>query len=135
MPETTLAKKLRILPGNRLLLLNAPDGYLTLLAPLPDGVEVASGATEHTGTFDVVQAFTHDRAALDRLWPTALAATRPGGVLWICWPKQSAKLATDLDRDALWAAVHTHGWSGVTSVSVNATWSALRFRPHEEVGR
>lgn len=130
MADTTLAKKLLIKTGHRVLIINAPDTYLSELKPLPDGAETT---TEPTGTFDVVQLFARDAAALDRDWPRAVEATGPGGVLWIAWPKQSAQVRTDLNRDILWARLHAMGWDGVTAVSVNAMWSALRFRPVDEV--
>lgn len=131
MADTALAKKLLIRPGNRVLVLNAPEGYRDELGPLPDGAEVA---TEPEGAFDVVQLFARDTAELDRDWPAASAATKPGGVLWVAWLKQSAKSPTDLNRDILWSRLRTTGWTGVASVSVNAMWSALRFRPEGEVG-
>lgn len=131
MADTALAKKLLIRPGNRVLVLNTPEGYRDALEPLPDGVEVR---TEPTGTFDVVQLFAREMAELDRDWPAASVATKPGGVLWVAWLKQSAKLPTDLNRDILWARLRTAGWTGVASVSVNEMWSALRFRPEGEVG-
>ena len=52
MADTPLAKKLGIKPGHKVLVLNAPDGYLSMLDPLPDGAEVK---TEGAGTFDVVE--------------------------------------------------------------------------------
>jgi hypothetical protein len=55
-----LAKKLQIRPGNRVLVLNPPEGYLERLEPLPDGVELA-GATGAGA--DVVHLF-FDRLAL-----------------------------------------------------------------------
>lgn len=133
MAETALAKKLLIRPGQRVLVLNAPEGYLGELEPLPEAVDVATEPTG-TGAFDVVQLFARDTAQLDRDWSTASAATKPGGVLWVAWLKQSAKLPTDLNRDSLWARLRETGWTGVASISVNEMWSALRFRPEGEVG-
>jgi hypothetical protein len=131
MPDATLAKKLRILPGNRLLLLHAPGGYPATLA-LPEDVTVA---TDPAGVYDVVQLFARTLADVDRDLPAAIAATKPRGMLWIAWPKKTAKLPTDLTRDTLWPHVHAAGWSGVTAISIDETWSALRFRPNDEVGR
>lgn len=131
MLDAALAKKLRILPGNRLLLLNAPDGYSATLA-LPEGVTVE---TDPAGAYDVVQLFARTLADVDRDLPAAIAATRPRGMLWIAWPKKTAKLPTDLTRDTLWPRVHETGWNGVAAISIDETWSALRFRPNDEVGR
>jgi len=40
MPESALAKKLKLKAGQRAAILNAPEGYLEALRPLPDGVEL-----------------------------------------------------------------------------------------------
>ena len=56
-------------------------------------------------------------------------------MLWIAWPKKTAKRPTDLTRDTLWPRVHETGWNGVAAISIDETWSALRFRPNDEVGR
>jgi hypothetical protein len=125
MAESALAKKLRVLPGNRLLVLNAPVGYESELLPVPDGVSVATSAE---GAFDVVQAFARDSAELRRVLPVATQALAPGGIVWIAWPKKTAKQNSDLDRDSLWAALNASGWVGVASIAVNETWSALRFK-------
>src|SRR5262249_43182285 len=120
-----LARKLRVLPGKRLLVVNGPEGYDWALAPLPPGAEVATHAS---GMFDVVQVFARDRSQLLRVLPEATAALGPAGLLWVAWPKKTSKLASDLDRDSLWAELNMLGWVGVASIAVDATWSALRFK-------
>ncbi len=40
MPTKTLAEKLKMKPGMRVPILNAPDGFMEQLGPLPDKVEV-----------------------------------------------------------------------------------------------
>ncbi len=49
--------------------------------------------------------------------------------------KKSAKMKTDLTRDVGWETVAKAGWQAVSQISVDDTWSALRFRPAAEVGR
>jgi hypothetical protein len=105
------------------------------LEPLPDAVELAGPAGSAGGGADVVHLFVRDRAELERDAATALGAVRPGGVLWASYPKRSAKVATDLTRDAGWEALAAAGWRVVSAVSIDDTWSALRFRPLAEVGR
>ena len=43
--DNPLAKKLLIRSGSRLLVRNAPPGYLEKLAPLPDGVKRSPDST------------------------------------------------------------------------------------------
>ena len=131
MAESPLVKKLHLKPGHRALVLNAPPGYLARLSPLPERTEVATAAK---GTYDFVHLFVANRAELATLGPRALRAVRPRGVLWIAYPKKTAGVKTDLTRDNGWEAVTGAGWAGVSLVAIDDTWSALRFRPAEEVG-
>jgi hypothetical protein len=126
MEPSQLAKKLVIKPGDRVLALDAPDDYLARLEPLPPGSEVAS---EPDGTFDVVHLFVGNAAALERSAPVAVAAVRPGGVLWVSYPKRSPGVSTDLSRDCGWAPLARAGLIPVSQVAVDDVWSALRFRP------
>lgn len=76
-----------------------------------------------------MQQFARDRAPFERDADRALAAVSAGGVLWVCWPKKSATaLRSDLDRDQLVHALQARGWTSVASVSIDETWSALRFK-------
>jgi hypothetical protein len=128
--DAALIKKLQIKPGYRVLVLNAPDGYLERLTPLPEGATVTHAPG---GGFDVVHAFAGNQAELNKIAPIAIAAVKPGGVLWFSYPKQSAKVATDITRDRGWELVTGAGLRGVTQIAIDDTWSALRFRPATDV--
>lgn len=119
-----LARKLLLKPGHRAAVLNAPPGYVEQL-----GVELADGAG-----LDFVQVFVRDSPDLDRLAPGAIAAVKPDGLLWICYPKGGTKAGTDLNRDLLWQRMSERGLAGVTLVALDETWSAMRFRPTDRVG-
>jgi hypothetical protein len=134
MPETSLAKKVGIKPGQRLLLLHAPDGFRARLDPLPDGVELVEADEQPPeGSFDAILLFVENKAALDRLAPSAITALRPGGLLWIAYPKKSAKTGADITRDEGWDVIVAAGLRPVTQIAIDETWSALRFRPVADV--
>jgi hypothetical protein len=126
---TPLAKKLQIKAGSRIALVNAPAGYAERLLPLPDGAEVV----ELRPGLDVVQVFVRDLAELERE-AGAFGSVREGGLLWVCYPKGGRRAGTDLDRDRLWERMGRDGLAGVTLVAVDETWSAMRFRPADQVG-
>jgi hypothetical protein len=132
MSETSLVKKLGIRSGQRVLILNAPDGYVELLGELPNGVELSE---TRMGRFDFVHLFVKDSTELDAYRPAAMDALEYDGLLWISYPKRSSKVKTDLTRDVLWELMKGTGLRPVTQVSLDAVWSAMRFRPTEEVGK
>lgn len=129
--DEALIKNLGIKPGMRVCVINPPEGYVERLGS-PEGVELAFNPD---GTFDVVHLFVDQKEDLDREAAVTIAALRPGGRLWISYPKRSSKVATDMTRDRGWDAVTDAGLVGVTQISIDDVWSALRFRPAEEVGK
>jgi hypothetical protein len=130
MTENALIKKLQLKLGQHALFLNAPEGYIAALDPLPDGVALVDGPA---GTLDFVQLFVRDSVELEKFAPTALAAIKFDGVFWIAYPKQSARVKTDLTRDRGWEPVTVSGLRPVTQIAIDETWSALRWRPVERV--
>src|SRR6202158_6079117 len=129
MAQSALARKLLIQPGQSVLILNAPPGYLAGLQPLPDGATLAE---EGSGPHDVVQLFAGERAQLERDAAAALGALRSGGVLWVAYPKPSSGPGSDLSRDHGWGVLHAAGMVGGTPISVADGWNALRWRPNAE---
>ena len=79
--------------------------------------------------------FVRDSADLRKLNKSVLQRVKPDGVLWVCYPKGGAKASTDLNRDVLWKAMEKNGLVGVTLVAIDETWTAMRFRPPDRVGR
>ena len=84
MPESALARKLKLRAGQRATLVNAPAGYDKELRPLPDDVELASTLK---GDFDWVQVFVKNQAEAEKLVPRAAKALRPSSALWVSFPK------------------------------------------------
>jgi hypothetical protein len=112
-----LTAKLQIKPGQSLVILDPPPGVT-----LP--VSTAGG---HPETAAAVIGFAVHRADLDRLGPV-IGAARADRLAWIGYPK-GGKLGTDLNRDRLVQALAVEGIQPVRQVSIDDTWSALRFRP------
>jgi hypothetical protein len=132
MTRASLVKKLRIQPGQRVLIMNPPPGYMDELGDLPDAVDVVHAPE---GTFDFVHLFVKNVAELDSLGPTAIEAVKNDGLLWVSYPKRSSKVETDITRDVGWDLMAQAGLRPVTQISIDDVWSALRFRPKDRVGR
>jgi hypothetical protein len=121
---TPLAKKLGIREGAVVILAGAPDGFEATLDPLPPGVVV--GRRTRSGA-DVVLLFAPSRSVLERRFaPLAAALDRSGG-LWVCWPKRSSGVATDLDENEVRAHGLAAGLVDNKVCAVDETWSGLRF--------
>jgi len=125
MPQSALSKKLQMKAKGRITVIDAPPGYLDLLTPLPEGVQVADALT---GQYDIVHAFFERLddllAAVDGL----KAALVDGGILWISYPKLTAKRDSDLNRDLIWKVLGERGLKAVSQIAVDDVWSAMRFK-------
>jgi hypothetical protein len=120
----SLAAKLLIKPAQSVVLFGAPAGFD--LAPLPKGATTARDASR--GRFDRVLLFARDQSALGRRAKRALEAAGPEGSVWIAYPKKTSGVATDLSRDAGWDTVVAAGFRGVSLISIDDVWSAMRVR-------
>ncbi|MCW3084696.1 MAG: hypothetical protein JWP12_2062 [Bacteroidetes bacterium] len=56
-------------------------------------------------------------------------------VLWLAYPKGTSKIKTDINRDTIRETAAGFGLDTVTAISIDDTWSGLRFRPVEKVGK
>jgi hypothetical protein len=115
-----LTDKLQIEPGQSVAVVNPPPGLA-----LPGVLAPATAADA-----DAVIAFVARQDDLDSA-EQAVAAARADRLAWISYPK-GGRLGTDLNRDRLAAALATHGVQPVRQVSIDDTWSALRFRPADK---
>ena len=105
---------------------------MDLLGEVPGGVSIEH---EPTGRFDFAHLFAEDRNELERFIDQVLKAIEHDAILWISYPKGGSGVETDLNRDKLWKALSNRGIRPVAQVSIDNVWSAMRFRPTDEVGR
>ncbi|MGH6961622.1 MAG: hypothetical protein ACREE7_14160, partial [Dongiaceae bacterium] len=122
----SLAGRLGIAAGHRVLLLSPPPDYHRRLAPLPPGAQINVGAQ---GGYDVVQVFVRSRAEIDAQLGIALAALKAGGMLWFAYPGSATGLGTELSRSRGWDGLALRGLRPVAELELDGAWSALQFRP------
>ncbi len=122
----SLAKKLQLKPDTRLAVLHAPEGYLGQLEDVPAGVQITEALD---GNVNAVQLFAKNQADLDRNVPAILDTLDEDALLWISYPKKSAKVGTDLSRDEGWDILNQAGLTGIRLISIDDVWSSMRFRP------
>jgi hypothetical protein len=124
----SVAKKMGIKEGSRAILVNAPEAARGAIDP--PSLEVA---TELSGAFGYIHLFTRTQAELDETFPKLKARLEPTGMLWVSWPK-GGKLGTDLSLPKVIKIGYRHGLVESTCLSVDATWSALKFT-HPKKGK
>lgn len=64
-----------------------------------------------------------------------LQLTEPDSILWFAYPKGTSKVKTDINRDTIRMTGEEFNITTVTAISIDETWSALRFRPINKVGK
>ena len=127
---TPLAAKLGIKPGMVMRAVNAPKDYRELLAPLPDGARLTTGAR---GKADVVHHFSHRKSELAkalRAYRKGLGAEIP---VWVCWPKKSAGVPTDITEDTIREVALPLGFVDIKVCAVSDIWSGLKLVVRKEL--
>lgn len=122
---TPLPRKLGIREGSRVMLLDPPDGFLAALGDLPWGVRIR---TKAAGKADVTVLFATNFSRLEKDFGKAMKSMpRDGGMLWVAWPKKSAKTDTDLDENLIRDFGLSHGVVDTKVCAIDEKWSGLRF--------
>lgn len=121
---TPLVKKLGIKARSRLYLSGAPDNYLRLVAPLPEGVQVESRFHRET---DIVHIFCTVQKQMANEIRSSAAGLKDDGSIWVSWPKRSSKVPTDITEDKIREIALPLGLVDVKVCAVDDTWSALKL--------
>ena len=78
-------------------------------------------------TYNFILTFYSKKEDLEKELSKLKENLETNGLLWIAYPKGKA-LQTDLNRDILHATAKQYGLDGISLVSLNETWSAMRFK-------
>jgi hypothetical protein len=121
---TPLARKLGIRPNEKLIALNAPENYVSLLEGLPEGVTFSNRAATKA---NFVHLFVRQRSDLEKRLRELRTKLDDAGILWISWPKKASKVATDITEDTIRAVALPLGFVDVKVCAVDETWSGLKL--------
>lgn len=114
--------------GMRAMLINAPAEAVEAME-LPD-IDIAD---EWKADFDFIHVFVKSQAEFKEKFPMLKTKLKPDGMLWVSWPK-GGQLGTDLNIKNIIKLGYDFGLVESTCLSINATWSGLKFT-HPKKGK
>jgi hypothetical protein len=121
---TPLARKLGIKQGSRLLLIDEPVDYLSLLQPLP---ALVSFAKESGQTIDLVHLFVTRKDELQEQLAALRKTLRVDAAIWVSWPKKSSKVPTNVTEDTIRDVALPLGFVDIKVCAVSEVWSGLKI--------
>ncbi len=120
---TPLPKKLGIKSGFRAFFVNPPA---EVLAELRSVLKECERLPEAKAPLDFAMLFATSRSQLKQFAAIAKALA-PAGMLWVCWPKKSSGVESDLDENTVRETGLQTGLVDVKVCAVTEIWSGLKF--------
>lgn len=119
---TPQLRKLGILPGITLAVVDQPDGW-TFAEPLHPDVTTETNARTPV---DVLLAFVREPRALDPL-PVWGARIFPAGAIWVAWPRKAGGHVSDVNENLIRDSALELGLVDVKVAAIDADWSGLKL--------
>jgi len=132
MNATEIFKKLKFDDSKKSLIINTPVEYERLLAGVDYDKEYNPS---HAAAYDFVQIFATSQSELENTVAQVFPAGKFDCLFWICYPKGGGEIKSDIKRETVWKAFEIANLRPVFQIAVDETWSALRGRPFEKVGK
>lgn len=79
--------------------------------------------------YHFVLLFAKNQSDIRKHAPMTVKLLKEESLFWIAYPKKNSSIKTNLTRDYGWQVLNTLGFKTVSLISIDDTWSALRFRP------
>lgn len=124
MDEAVL-NKLKLNKQNTVAVLNPPEEFLNILGSFNGTVDM-----EIKGEYSYIQIFIYSQKEILDLGQRLTEAVTGDGLLWICYPKGTSKKykKCDCNRDTLREVLIPYGFEGISLISLDEDWSAMRVR-------
>lgn len=104
-------------------LIFAPANFIELLGDI-SGLKFVNGTL---GKLSVIHIFSKSRSNLAKEAKKTMSHIMEGGFVWISWPKQAAKVATDLNENVIRDIILPLGFVDVKVCAIDAIWSGLKL--------
>ena len=113
-----------------MLLIEAPQEYESLLAPLPHAVQFVN---QPDSKVDIAHAFVTQREELAKTLSVLRKKLKPDVALWVSWPKKSAKVPTTITEDTIRELALPLGFVDIKVCAVTEVWSGLKLVVRKEL--
>ena len=125
-----LALKLGLHDGQRVWFDAMPDSVAEEIGDYAlDLIPVANPADG----IDAAHIFVTERARLEQLLTTLRHQIEPAGQVWVSWPKQAAKIPTDITEDTIREVALPMGFVDTKVCAVDEVWSVLKLVIRKEL--
>ena len=125
-----LAMKLGLHDGQRVWFDAMPDSVADEIGDFAlDLIPIADPADG----IDAAHVFVTERAALERHLTALRHQIAPTGQVWVSWPKQAAKVPTDITEDTLRDVALPLGFVDTKVCAVDEVWSGLKLVIRKEL--
>lgn len=121
--DTPLAKKLGIKEGFRITFLNAPAGFRESLGELPTRVKIIGVQKP----LDLIVFFPKSQEDLENKFAKLAEKLTPAGMLWVVYPKKTAKVETDMTFESVQQTCLALGLVDNKVCAIDEVYTGLRF--------
>ena len=83
---------------------------------------------------DFALVFAVNETQLKGIIHEVLPALGKNGKFWVAYPKTSSKIATTLNRECSWGCITNAGYEGISEITLDHVWTAMRFERASLVG-
>ena len=122
--STPLVQKLGIKENSTITVINAPAHYKSTLGNLPKGARVSRNLQTNSS---IIQFFAKSRQELVKNFLKLKSCLSPAGALWICWPKKTSSIKSDINENVVIGEGLKNGLVDIKVIKVDEYWSALKF--------
>lgn len=123
---TPLAKKLGIGEESRVLVVRTPESVIKEIQTLaPTAKFIKSAKSKESIDVALVMCTTEKQVLSDI--PKAHTTLTQSGCIWVCWPKKSSGIETEISENWIRDEILKTGLVDVKICAVDEVWSGLKF--------
>lgn len=126
--KTPLDKKLGLKEHYNYAVYNAPKRYTDFFMTFPENTSIFMNPSP--SSLDFIHVFCNSQICLEKHVSEAKKALKKSGILWVSWPKQSAAIVSEINREDVRNFLLKVGLVDIKVCAIDKDWSGLKFMYH-----